>query len=847
MRFFRFTFLTLSLFILAACSKTAITPHATPAPVVKLDPGKSYVAQELIIGYEAGQNPEKLAAQLGGSVKSNWPQINAALISLSDSISVEKALSEQNLKGLRYSQPNYAKILEPTPTVSAAQMRSLASSTISDPDFDKQWFHRQLNTEAAWDLGATGKGIRIGIQDDFIDLQHPDLAANMFYPGFDGASLSLITKTTPHNGIPDASHGSSVAGSAAAVANSVGGRGSAFEASIVPLNHTAADEDGLGVITDGGVVFTSLFAADGPDGISPIFGGLNGEAPTEDTDSAPGTKAYVHIVNMSWGGRFYSQITKDVMDYMLLHGIVLVASAGNTPDTGFQEPTWFPGIISVAATQPDGGRTDFSNRGKQLTVAAPGKNIWVPTTRACTFETPDFSSCTAGDTDYTYISGTSFSSPLVSGVVALMLDASAQRDGSGKITGMNLGPAQVRQILEQTANKPADYSFDALGYGIVDAGKAVAMAKDASKRPPAGANIIVTSVLASDERFGLGSVGLSLISVDGNEASEYAQTGFGQIFGTGMGFFFQVKPGAYRLLVSGPNEVATGAVADAQELLINVAAGETKNIKVALNVESFDDPNEPNDTTATASPIGVGQTVTASVYSSGDSDTDIYSLDVTSGTTYWINVDSVSGFQDLKMDILASDGSTVLATNENNRKQPDDEILPDPALSFTAASTSKVFIRLSNSTSINPFNVYQLDISTLAGTESEPNGSASLSCDITAPDFTGANALAPGTALDAELATETDVDIFSSSLSKDATYVIDLETVINLNPDTVLAVFAGDGSLLRQNDDFDYQDSRIFFTPAVTGNYFIAASNCNDGDQSSKGPYRISLTTLVTQ
>ncbi len=844
MRLFRFTLLVISLLLLAACAKTPLVTSPSPAPIVKLDPSKSFVAHELIIGYDKGQNPEDLAAQLGGTVKANWPQISAALITLPKTHLVEKALTEKSLKGLRYSQPNYVLSQEPIPSLNTAHLKSLASSAISDPDFDKQWFHRQLNTEAAWALGATGKGIRIGIQDDFIDLKHPDLAANMFYPGFDGATLSLIEKDTPHNGIPDSSHGSSVAGSAAGVANSIGGRGSAYEASIVPLNHSAAGEDGLGIITDSAVVFTSLFAADGPDGISPVFGGPGGKKPSDDTDSAPGTKAYVHIVNMSWGGGLYSQITKDVMDYMLLHGIVLVASAGNTPDTGFNDPTWLPGIISVAATEPDNDRAIFSNRGKQLTVAAPGETIWVPTTRACTFETPDFSSCSATDADYTYISGTSFSSPLVAGVAALILDASAKRDASGKIIGMNLGPAQVRQILEQTANKPANYSFDNLGYGIVDAGKAVALAKDASKRPAAGASIIVNAVLASDERIGLSNVGLSLISIDGTEASEYAQTGEGIIFGTGQGFFFQVKPGAYRLLVSGPYEPISGVSADAKEILVNVAAGETKTVKAALNVELFQDINEPNDSTADASPIAAGQTIEASIYSSAETDIDIYSLAVSKGTSYWINTESISGNQDLLLEVLANDGTTVLATNDNNRVQPTGGVLPDPALTFSPESSETVFLRISNKTGVNPFNIYDLDVSTLTGTETEPNGTASLNCNITKPDFTGANVLAIGTALDAELATETDVDFFSSSLKAKSVYVIDLETATQGAPDTILAIFAKDGTLVAQNDDFDFQDSRIYFAPDADGDFFIGASNCNDGNQSSKGPYRISLTSL---
>ena len=280
-----------------------------------------------------------------------------------------------------------------------------------------------MNSLEAWDEGVTGDGIRIGIHDDFIDHRHPDLVGNMFYPGFDGFKANelladgesfdsafedaQITPETPHDGTGN--HGTSVAGTAAAVSNDIGGLGTAYGASIVPL---AISEPENGGLVDTAIINSAVFAVIGPD----LQPGGDDRAPGTDPETGP----YVHVLNMSWGSDFYSQAIKDTMDFMLASGIVLVTSAGNTPTEGPSFPAWTPGLINVAATTAQDERTSFSNRGLHIDVAAPGENIWVPTTRGCIYATPDGSSC-EGENAYTYINGTSFSSPATAGAAALVL------------------------------------------------------------------------------------------------------------------------------------------------------------------------------------------------------------------------------------------------------------------------------------------------------------------------------------------------------------------------------------------------------------------------------------------
>ena len=197
-----------------------------------------------------------------------------------------------------------------------------------------------------------------------MDFNHPDLKANVAFPGFYGTTATIICPDTPYNGVGE--HGTEVAGTAAAAPDAVvGNRGVAYEAQIVPLS---IDDPDTGALTTTGIVLAGLYAVLGPEGLG-LDVPTGCQTGTPPTDGGP----YVDIVNMSWGGSFYDQVTKDVMDFMLMNGVVLITSAGNTPTTGYAEPAWLPGLISVAATEANNQRTNFSNRGRHLTVAAPGR------------------------------------------------------------------------------------------------------------------------------------------------------------------------------------------------------------------------------------------------------------------------------------------------------------------------------------------------------------------------------------------------------------------------------------------------------------------------------------------
>lgn len=179
------------------------------------------------------------------------------------------------------------------------------------------------------------------------------------------------------------------------------------------------------------------------------------------------------VISMSLGGSDAGADTDstpeaDAIRYALDHNVVVVAAAGNSADKGdaIQFPGAERGVISVAAVDSAGRHAAFSTTSWDVSVAAPGVNL--PCDAA------------ASDDEYLLGDGTSQATAYVAGIVALL-----------KSENHALSPAQVRDILEQTArDKPAGGRDDQLGFGIVDpvAALRAAAATKGSAEMPAVAN-----------------------------------------------------------------------------------------------------------------------------------------------------------------------------------------------------------------------------------------------------------------------------------------------------------------------------------------------------------------------
>ena len=116
---------------------------------------------------------------------------------------------------------------------------------------------------------------------------------------------------------------------------------------------------------------------------------------------------------MSVGGFPYSQAIQDAVNHAWSKGAVLVAAAGNNGRLENFYPASFDHVVSVSATQVEDEFSNWSSYGPKVDVSAPGSSVLTTNCTASACQHPDWGS-------HTYISGTSFATPNVSGVVALI-------------------------------------------------------------------------------------------------------------------------------------------------------------------------------------------------------------------------------------------------------------------------------------------------------------------------------------------------------------------------------------------------------------------------------------------
>ncbi len=149
---------------------------------------------------------------------------------------------------------------------------------------------------------------------------------------------------------------------------------------------------------------------------------------------------HMDIASMSFGFASYSQIFKEKVQEAYGKGMILIASSGNDGAEQILYPAKYSKVVAVGAVNKEHGKADFSNYGDDLELVAPG--VAVQTTTL--------------NNGYTKVDGTSFATPHVAGVAALI-----------KARYPMLTPGQIRQKLRRDALDVELPGFDILtGYGL---------------------------------------------------------------------------------------------------------------------------------------------------------------------------------------------------------------------------------------------------------------------------------------------------------------------------------------------------------------------------------------------
>lgn len=319
----------------------------------------------------------------------------------------------------------------------------------NDPLIGNQWHlkqsggaaaHTDVNIETAWNYGGTGvrgTGIRIGVVDDGLQTAHPDLTTNVDTVNdkdWNGADAD------PNPGTGD-DHGTACAGNAAARGNNaLGVSGTAPEATLVGMRLIAGsvtdaqEGEAMNYLPDLVQIKTNSW---GPNDTGTV---LEGPGPLT-------TAALQTAATSGRGGK----------------GSIILWAGGNGGDVG--DNSNYDGYansiytIAIGATDSDGSRSYYSERGSNLVVCAPssGGNLGITTvdrTGANGYNTGSTVDEIA-DANYTQLfGGTSSATPTAAGIVALMLEKNP-----------NLGWRDVQEILIRSA-----YKFDPANSEWVDNG-----------------------------------------------------------------------------------------------------------------------------------------------------------------------------------------------------------------------------------------------------------------------------------------------------------------------------------------------------------------------------------------
>ncbi|MEN6604170.1 MAG: S8 family peptidase, partial [Bryobacteraceae bacterium] len=256
----------------------------------------------------------------------------------------------------------------------------------NDPSYASQWYLAKINSTMAWDMTKGSSGTVVAVVDSGVDATHPDLAGKVV------AGWNFLGANSDTSDVYG--HGTAVAGTVAAMTDNLAGiSGIAWNNAIMPL--VVLNSNNYASYSN--IAAAIVWAAD------------------------HGARA----INVSIGGTSASSTLQSAVDYAWNKGAVVFASAMNSSTSTPAYPAACNKVVAVGSTSETDELASFSNYGTWVDLTAPGTNM-LTTTRGG---------------GYGYWQGTSFSSPLVTGVAALMWSVNP-----------NLSAASLVNLLQSNAD-----------------------------------------------------------------------------------------------------------------------------------------------------------------------------------------------------------------------------------------------------------------------------------------------------------------------------------------------------------------------------------------------------------
>lgn len=302
--------------------------------------------------------------------------------------------------------------------------------TPNDPYYSLQWSLPLIGAPYAWSITTGSPNVVVAVIDTGLRDDHPDIDPRAVVSGRN--FVSDQSSSNYRDGASSLSHGTMVAGIIGARTNNgVGVAGLNWSVSIMPVRVLSSSGSGTVANVGQGIRWAVDNGADV----------INLSLAWDSNPSDPGER-----------------FVAEQIEYAISRGVTVVAGAGN--DNGrVTMPAAHPDVIAVGAVDRNKRRAWYSNYGPELDLVAPGGSQQSGSTSGGILSTDVVNRRLS----YSYQQGTSFASPHVAGVVALMY--------ANGITD----PYTVREILLDTAEDLGARGFDyQYGYGLVNAYAAVA-------------------------------------------------------------------------------------------------------------------------------------------------------------------------------------------------------------------------------------------------------------------------------------------------------------------------------------------------------------------------------------
>jgi type VII secretion-associated serine protease mycosin len=268
----------------------------------------------------------------------------------------------------------------------------------ADAISDGQWYHQFLNTAQAHEI-SQGDGVTVAVLDTGVEATHPDLVGSIL-PGMDFTGAG-------DGHVDEDGHGTAMASLIVAHGRV---RGVAPAARVLPVRVSVIDQTGSGRFSDG----------------------------------IPWAVAHgAKVISISFGGHSDDILQRQEIQKALAADVVVVAAAGNRPDDkSIIFPAYVPGVVAVAAVDKDGNQADFSVRGQEVVIAAPGVG----------------NSTAVPGGKYIVGSGTSDATAIVAGAVALIRSRFPQLKA----------PEVIRRLTATAIDKGSPGRDPDYGYGVLN-------------------------------------------------------------------------------------------------------------------------------------------------------------------------------------------------------------------------------------------------------------------------------------------------------------------------------------------------------------------------------------------